>query len=437
MMPIDQKRRHLLQAILGAPVIASEGLPASLAVAAPVASSEPMQDTSQPRQSLPPWQPGLLDIHHIATGRGNATLMVLPDGTTLLMDAGDTADGPETSFEPRPNASRRAGEWIGRYLQRRLRDTGGTALDYLFVTHFHPDHTGDPTPRSPRSGIGDYALSGVTDVAEIVPITTVVDRGYPSYDYPTVWKAPFAANYFSYIKSRVDKKQDVQRFQVGTERQFVGKGYHAASQPFSVRNLVASGEVWTGRGEDTIHMFPPLASLERKDYPNENLCSAGIRVDYGNFRYFSCADLTSYTYDGDQPWRDVLTAAARAAGRVDVATADHHCMFDGLSADTVRLLRPQAWMIHTWHISHPEQVQLERLFSERLYPGPRDVFATTVMKENLVMNHRLLSRLKSTDGHIVVRVAADSSFHIFVTDDRDERDTIKMVSGPYQASRKA
>ncbi|MCP1572597.1 hypothetical protein J2S30_000976 [Herbaspirillum rubrisubalbicans] len=53
------------------------------------------------------------------------------------------------------------------------------------------------------------------------------------------------------------------------------------------------------------------------------------------------------------------------------------------------------------------------------------------------MNHRLLSRLKSTDGHIVVRVAADSSFHIFVTDDRDERDTIKMVSGPYQASRKA
>jgi hypothetical protein len=38
---------------------------------------------------LPPWQPGNLDIHIINTGRGDAALLILPDGTSLQFDAGD------------------------------------------------------------------------------------------------------------------------------------------------------------------------------------------------------------------------------------------------------------------------------------------------------------------------------------------------------------
>ncbi len=38
---------------------------------------------------LAAWQPGMLDIHQISSGRGNAGLYVLPDGTTLLVDAGE------------------------------------------------------------------------------------------------------------------------------------------------------------------------------------------------------------------------------------------------------------------------------------------------------------------------------------------------------------
>ncbi|WP_050468554.1 ComEC/Rec2 family competence protein [Herbaspirillum chlorophenolicum] len=418
----DRKRRQLIQAILSAPLAAGAVLPGRAAAQG---------------QSLPAWQPGLLDIHHIATGRGNATLMVLPDGTTLLMDAGATDDSLDVSFSPRPDGSRRPGQWIARYIQRRLKETGTQALDYLMVSHFHPDHTGDVGADAPPSRLGPYRLSGVTDVAEMVPIGTVVDRDFPGYDYPTVWTAPFATNYFSYVKSRVAKGQDVQRFRVGTDKQFVGKGHHRVPGKFGVRNLVANGEVWMGVGEGTVKMFPPLDTLDRKDYPNENLCSSGLRLDYGDFRYFSCGDLTSYTYDGEQPWRDVLTAAARASGPVDVATADHHGLFDGLSADTVRLLRPQAWMIQTWHISQPDLLQLERMFSERLYPGAREVYATSVMKENLVANRRMLSRLKSIDGHIVVRVAQDGTFNIFVTDNADESDRVKMVSGPHRSSRKS
>ena len=34
--------------------------------------------------ALPPWTPGMLDIHQISTGRGNAALMRFPGGASLL-----------------------------------------------------------------------------------------------------------------------------------------------------------------------------------------------------------------------------------------------------------------------------------------------------------------------------------------------------------------
>ena len=44
---------------------------------------------------LPAWAPGTLDIHQIVTGRDNAAFVMFPDGTTLLLDAGD-AGGTES-----------------------------------------------------------------------------------------------------------------------------------------------------------------------------------------------------------------------------------------------------------------------------------------------------------------------------------------------------
>ena len=46
------------------------------------------------RISTTPWSPGMLDIHKISTGRGNSPLLVLPDGTTVLVDAAR----PATAF---------------------------------------------------------------------------------------------------------------------------------------------------------------------------------------------------------------------------------------------------------------------------------------------------------------------------------------------------
>jgi hypothetical protein len=389
-------------------------------------------DTLAPERvgaALLPWQPGWLDIHHLATGRGNATFLMLPDGTSMLIDAGASLNGTDVSVAPRPDGSRRPGEWTGRYLSRHLSRAGLNGLDYLLTTHLHPDHTGDVSGSAPVAKLGAYRLGGVTDVAELLPIRTVVDRGYPDYDFPVRFDAPFADNYRAFISARKKAGGHVEAFRVGSADQFAGRGHRATSVTCEVRNIAANGVVWTGHGTATRTLFPPLSSLPRADWPNENQCSAAIRVTSGRFSYFTAGDLTSYTHDGELPWQDVLGPAARAAGPVSVATADHHGMFDGLSADVVRTLMPRVWVILSWHITHPDMLQLERMFSERLYPGPRLVFATTVMRENLLANGRLTRRLHSHDGHVVVRVPpGGETFYVAVTDNATERDSVRLVT---------
>jgi len=74
------------------------------------------------------------------------------------------------------------------------------------------------------------------------------------------------------------------------------------------------------------------------------------------------------------------------------------------------------------------------MFSERLYPGPRAVFATTVMRENLLANGRLTRRMHSHDGHVVVRVPPGGErFYVAVTGNADEDDTVRLVGDPFDA----
>jgi beta-lactamase superfamily II metal-dependent hydrolase len=391
------------------------------------ASDQPPED--RVGAPLLPWRPGTLDIHHIATGRGNSTLVVMADGTSLLIDAGASNGDLDTTAPPRPHGTRRPGQWIARYAKRHLAPTGRSQLDYALITHMHPDHLGDVSTDLPMAQNGKYRLTGIMDVAESLPIGMLVDRCYPDYDFPLLGESLFGRNYVAFVKSRLAAGLAVERFSVGGDDQLECRDASWRSR-CAVRNIAGNGEVWTGDGRRTVRLFPPAHTLLAQDQPTENMCSCAIRIDHGAFRYFTGGDLTSYTFDGEQPWRNVLGAAARAAGPVDVATADHHGMFDGLSADVVRNLQPSAWVVQTWHLAHPDMLQLERMLSERLYPGRRDVYATNVMHSNFLANRRLMEKLRSVEGHVVVRVeAGGEAFRIIVTGDGDERDIV-VYAGP-------
>lgn len=373
-------------------------------------AAAPAPESDVVGQPLRPWRRGGLDIHHIATGKGDSALVIGPDGTSLMIDAGASTTPPPASLDIRPSAERRPGEWIGRYARRHLAAVGEPKLDAFWLTHLHPDH-----------------VDGLPDVTAQLPIGVLVDRDYPDYAYPKPSEAPFAKAYVAFVRARLKAGDKVERFRVGAADQFKMSGVE-------IRNLAGGGEVWTGQGTETRRLFPPIDGLPTADIPDENACSSAIRLRYGAFDYFAAGDLLSHDFDGALPWRDVETSAAEAAGQVDVAVAAHHGMFDATGAKVVRALKPRAWIIQAWHTAHPSTDALERMLSQRLYAGPRDVFATGLSPANAMAHSWLTDRLAAHDGHVIVRVApGGGSYRIVVTDNRDEGDRVLATWGPWSA----
>ncbi len=391
--------------------------------------------TALPPQTLAPWTPGTLDIHHLAYGRGNSTFILGPDGTTLLIDAGTTEDALDVSCAQRPNAAQRPGQWIAAYILRQMQPAARSSLDYALITHIHPDHIGDVGPENPPAPRGGYRLTGISDVDARVPIATLIDRGFPNFDAPPPPSAPFASNYLAYVRARQSLGQTTQQIQVGSDRQ-IRLLRHANPYPsFAVRNLAANGQVWTGVGDHTRNCFPDLKTLPAAQQPTENMCSIALRLSYGKFDYFTGGDLTSDTEESGASWQDIETPAAQAAGPVEVAVADHHAYFDAVGPNFVRALRPQVFILPTWYVGHPSVQPLHRMLSTRLYAGGRDLFATCVMEPNRLVNNQWIGKLKSLEGHIIVRVApGGDQFHVLVTENTDDSDRIKLITGPYRCS---
>ena len=379
-----------------------------------------------------PWKPGMLDIHHLAYGRGNSTFVLCPDGTTILIDAGTTEDSLEVSSPQKPNMHMRPAEWISAYLLRQMQAAGRSDLDYFLLTHIHPDHVGDLGPENPISPKGDYRLTGVMDIDARIRIARLIDRGFPAYDYPAPQQAAYAMNYLAYVSKRQRIGEGCERFQPGRANQIRLVREPGRYPDFKVRNLAANGEVWTGSGEDTRRHFPDLRNLPKENFPSENMCSAAIRISFGPFDYYTGGDLTCDAEETGEPWRDIETEVARASGPVDVAVANHHAYFDAVGPNFVRLLRPRVFVVQAWYVAHPSIQPLRRMLSQQLYKGDRDIYATNVMAANRIVNNQFISKLKSLEGHIVVRTApGGKQFRVVICDNEDDTDRVKAVFGPY------
>ncbi len=247
------------------------------------ASRSPSAD--QVGQEISPWTPGTLEIHQISTGRGNAALMIFPDGTTMLVDAGELGAKTVRHTPDRPDGSRPAGEWITRYILHALRH--------------------NPSPV----------------------------------------------------------------------------------------------------------------------------------LGYGSFDYYNGADIPGVPGDGRPEWHDVETPVAQVVGPVEAAILDHHGYLDSQNAFLVSALRPRVWVISVWDSAHPTGSVWNRLQSQRLYPGPRDVFATDAHDAALTVIGGL-NQLSSQHGHIVIRVEPGGDrYRVLVVDDSSESHRITKVSGPFASNR--
>ncbi|HVU32802.1 MAG TPA: hypothetical protein VHE61_05170, partial [Opitutaceae bacterium] len=326
-------------------------------------------------QPLPAWTRGELDIHQINTGTGNAAFFIFPDGTTLLLDAA-SVDRSETrppfyDAPPRPDRSLRPGQWIVQYIRRMHPDGPGGALDYAMLTHFHDDHMGSLTPGAPKSKLGSYRLTGITDVGDEVPIRRMLDRGWPGYDFPRPLESDMIRNYRRFLAWQHEHRGLViERFVPGRNDQLVLRRDPRAFPTVEIRNLAANGWVWTGTGTETRNRFTGGA------VPDENNCSLAFRLTYGAFRYFNGGDMTGMLQPGDPACADMESAVAWVTGPVDVLAEDHHGYDNAASGFFLSVLQPRVHILSVYAASQPSPGVMRRMLSEQLYPGPRDIFLT-------------------------------------------------------------
>lgn len=380
--------------------------------------------------TYPAWSEGYMDIHHISTGRGECVFAILPDGTTMMIDAGEIGPSPRVT-DARPDDSKSAGEWITRYISHMMRPLPGKKLDYILLTHFHNDHMGDVRLGRNKSDKGNYVLSGITEVGDKIPFRKIVDRNWPDYNWPAAQTDDKnMQNYIRFVNWHVANGASAEQFKVGSNKQFTLLRHADKYPEFEIRNLAANGHVWTGVQNNVHNHFPPLESITADEFPGENHCSAAIRISYGKFDYFNGGDIVNSNASGT--WRDIETPVGLVTGPVEVCEANHHAYHDAMGEAFLKAVRPRVIIMQLWSAGHPDHRVLQRMLDQSVYPGERDIFATNLMEATKIVLGRRTGQMKSRQGHIVIRVnPGGDSFMIYILDDSAENFKVTDVHGPY------
>jgi beta-lactamase superfamily II metal-dependent hydrolase len=364
------------------------------------------------QEYLPKWQEGYMDIHTIATGRGDATFLVLPDGTTLMIDAGD--NGKEKDKQ-HPDTTKRAGEWQAIYMKKVMEGLPGNGkVDYAMITHFHDDHMG--AFRQMLPGKNGYGLSGITLVGELVGYNKLLDRGYPKYNFPNKklnnTNKKFMPEYFKFVEYQTANGMKMERFEPGVLNQiFLVHNPKKYRKNFEIRNLAANGQVWTGKGEK--------AEKQYKGDPNlfdENVNSCALRITYGDFRYYNGGDLSGGNWKSYKSTeRDMETPVAKVCGEVNVMKANHHGYYETCNGFFMNMLSPEVVIIDARSDNHPVPSTFARMTDPMVLPCQPE-FYITVDQPRKKLGEELWSKFKPW-GHIVVRVyEGGEKYQIFVLD---------------------
>lgn len=393
------------------------------------------QSTTLVGKALPTWQDGYLDIHAINTGRGESSLYIFPDGTTMLVDAAGSllpSTDPIPPTAPKPNAATSAGEVIVNYINYFIKPASNDKLNYILVSHFHPDHMGNVTEALPMSATGNFRMGGITEVGARKPFETIIDRGYPDYNYPTnIASSVLMSNYIKFVKwAKASYGATAEQFDVGKMNQIVQRRNPLKYPNFQVRNIVGNGKVWTGAGTGATNTLPSVEELLAAD-ANENIFSIGFEISYGKFNYFCGGDL-QYNGKSTHSWKDIETPVSKVMTPVDAMKANHHGTSNCNGEAFVNKLAPNTVFIHPWRDVQPNPETIGRFYAAN---STCNIFTTNMTEPNKLRLGDLLAKIRSVQGHVVLRVnPGGDQYYVYVLDDTNEQYKVKKVFGPYKSS---
>jgi beta-lactamase superfamily II metal-dependent hydrolase len=380
-------------------------------------------------KELSPWENGYLDIHFISTGRGNSTFILMPDGTSLLVDAGDLNRDSERMAPPVPDQSKTPGQWIADYIHQFHPKGKRAELDYVLITHYHGDHIGSFTLQSETHVRGDYKLAGITEVGSLIPVKKLIDSG-DDFRRPEKNSGTGRLNQLKEYRKFIGYQHKAnglqyEKFRVGSCSQIKMKENSEKYPDYVVKNLFSNGAI-AAVSDSTI----AIRKFKEGDFPPENDLSSGIRISYGLFDFYTGGDIPGIGHTGTPDTESMESLAAPVIGNVDVATLNHHGNRNSQNEFYVRTLQARVWIMQSWTIRHPGEEVLRRIMSPYVYPGERDLFTNFLHPVNKAYLGSRAEDFKSTAGHIVVRVYPDGkNYDVFVLDDqKNERQVVARNS---------
>jgi competence protein ComEC len=227
-----------------------------------------------------------LDIFFIDVEGGQATLVVTPAGQSLLIDAGYAGRG-------------------NRDPERILavtREAGIDHIDYVLITHFHPDHVG-----------------GLPTLASQIPIGTFVDYGEPMGTDRMALGGFKAYETVRRLGNHIQPRPGDRLPLIGVEADIVSSDGMLLSEP-----LAGAGD-----SNDACGMV--------EDQPSdgtENFRSMGLQLQFGAFRFVDLGDLSGNTLTR-------LVCPINLVGQASVYLVAHHGNYDSHAPEVLAALRPR------------------------------------------------------------------------------------------------